>query len=148
NSTQISISPDGSRIAYVTADRRIVVRSMNSLVSHDLDGTGGAVGAFWSPDSRYIAFFAGGKLKTIEASGGPIQDLCDASGNRGGTWNVENVILFAQDGLTLRRVSAVGGVPTDIARLDSSRKEISQNFPYFLPDGKHFLYISVSAEAS
>jgi Tol biopolymer transport system component len=95
---------------------------------------------FWSPDSRFIGFFAGGKLKKIEASGGPPQTLCELPAARGGTWNRDGMILVGTTAGTLFRVSQAGGEPTAQTTLDESRFETSHRWPYFLPDGRHFLF--------
>ena len=101
---------------------------------------------FWSADSRALGFFADGKLKRIDASGGPPQILCDASFGRGGAWNRDGVIVFSgQAGRGLSRIAATGGVLTPATRLDASRHETSHRWPWFLPDGRHFLYTALAA---
>jgi len=103
-------------------------------------GTKGASFPFWSPDSRFIGFFADGKLKKIDAGGGPPQTLCDAPRGFGGTWNRDGVIVFAPEiNSALYRVSAAGGASAPLP-LDKSRKEQIHHLPYFLPDGRHFIY--------
>ena len=112
-----------------------------------LPGTDSAAFPFWSPDSHFIGFFAGGKLKKIDVSGGPPQTLCDTSTGGGAAWNREGVIIFTPDiSNRLYRVSASGGVPTPVTTLDESHQETSHKFPQFLPDGKHFLYLIQSAQ--
>ncbi len=107
-----------------------------------LDGTQGASYPFWSPDGKFIAFFADGKLKKIEATGGRSQVICPAPNGRGGSWNRDGVIVFSPDALHgLSRVSAAGGTPVELTVLDSARHETSHRWPVFLPDGKHFLYM-------
>ncbi|MGH9363953.1 MAG: protein kinase domain-containing protein, partial [Thermoanaerobaculia bacterium] len=144
-----AISPDGTRVVFVARDssgRNLLwIRPLDSLAVQPLPGTENPSFPFWSPDSRFIGFFADGKLKKIDASGGPPQTLCDAPVNRGGTWNREGVILFApvSDG-PIYRVSASGGLPTPVTRLDPSRGETSHRWPFFLPDGQHFLYLVAS----
>ena len=123
------------------------MRPLDSLTAQALPGTEGAEYPFWSPDSRFIGFFAQGKLKKIEISGGPAQALCDAAGARGGTWNRDGVIVFApsfQD--ALYRVSASGGGVTSVTALDRSGQENSHRWPHFLPDGRHFIYFVRSAQ--
>jgi eukaryotic-like serine/threonine-protein kinase len=156
-----SISPDGRRLALlVTEDKRfsfsiqgspransLWVRRLDSLDGQPLPGTEGADHPFWSPDSRYIAFFAQGKLRKIEASGGPSVTLCDAPDGRRGTWNRDGVIVFSPAFLgPLYRVSAEGGAATPITTLDPSREEDAHLFPQFLPDGRHFLYYAKSTQ--
>jgi Tol biopolymer transport system component len=141
------ISPDGQHVAFVAGttagaiSRRLWVRSIDSSEARVLPGTDGVDLPFWSPDSRKIGFFAGGKLNAIDYSGGPVQVLCDAPISLGGTWNPEGIILFAPNGGRggLHRVSSVGGQSTAITTPSSD--EGSHAWPYFLPDGKHFLFI-------
>ncbi len=99
---------------------------------------------FWSPDDRFIAFFADGKLKKIAAAGGPVQIICDAPIGRGGSWNRDDVIVFASSGVGIWRVSAAGGPVTRVPGFEQKvATTISTRWPVFLPDGKHFLYTSV-----
>src|SRR5262245_21573823 len=146
-----SISPDGRRLAIVVRDSSgktlLWLRSLDSLAMQPLAGTDNAGNPFWSPDSRSIAFFAGGKLKKSDGSGGPPQTLCDAGMGAGGAWNRDGVIIFAPDnGMTLYRVPASGGVATPLTRFDESRQEVAHKYPQFLPDGKHFIYLAQSAQ--
>jgi Tol biopolymer transport system component len=143
--SSLAISPDGRSLAFVAivqGKRSLFVRSMASLQAQPLPGTDDAHFPFWSADSRYIGFFSNNKLKKIEAGGGPIQTLCDAQSPYGGTWSAEGVILISLDTKGINRVPAAGGTPTPVLPLDESRKELAQAWPYFLPDGRHFLYQS------
>ena len=149
----VAVSPDGRRLAFVAntnGANRLWVRSLDSLTAQLLPGTEGVSAAsapFWSPDSRFIGFAAGGKLKRIEASGGPPQTLCDASTTRGGTWNRDGVIVFAT-GVSgvLYRIPATGGEPVPVTKLDQSRSDTVHRWPYFLPDGQRFLYFVRSSQ--
>jgi Tol biopolymer transport system component len=148
-SPQFAIAPDGRRLAFVatTGDGRprVWMRSLDTVTARPLAGTEGAARPFWSPDGRYVGFFAGAKLKTILANGGPVQVLCDAANPRGGTWNRDGVILFAAGfGVGLSRVSANGGPPATLTQLDEAQQEISHRWPQFLPDGRHFLYLALN----
>jgi eukaryotic-like serine/threonine-protein kinase len=138
------LSPDGLRVAFVaTADGKqmLWIRPLNSAVAQPMSGTDGATYPFWSPDSRYVGFFAVGKLNKVDARGGPPQALCDAASGRGGTWNRDGVIIFSPTSTSaLVRVDAAGGTPVPLTTLDS--KETSHRWPDFLPDGKHFLYFA------
>jgi serine/threonine protein kinase/Tol biopolymer transport system component len=142
----IAISPDGRRLAFMATDSsgkgRLWIRPLDSLTAQPLQETDGATFPFWSPDSRFIGFFAGGRLKRIDVSGGPPQTLCDASSGRGGTWNRDGVIVFAPDlSSALYRISAAGGESAPLTTLDQA-SESSHRWPRFLPDGRHFLYLS------
>ncbi|MBA2705989.1 MAG: serine/threonine-protein kinase, partial [Blastocatellia bacterium] len=146
----LAISPDGRRVAFVASSEgktQVWVRAIDSLTAQPLAGTEEALNLFWSPDSRSIGFFAGGKLKKVEAAGGPPQTLCDATQGRGGTWNRDGVIVFSPDTLAgLYRVPASGSVPVQITTPDASRGENSNRWPVFLPDGRHFLFFARSAQ--
>jgi serine/threonine protein kinase len=141
-----AISPDGRRLAFVAADSsgkpRLWVRQLDSLNPQPLPGTDGASSPFWSPDSRFIGFFGDGKLKKIDVSGGSPQTLCDAPHNRGGTWNRDGVIVFApRTRSALYRVTAAGGEAAPLTTLEQA-SEYSHRWPQFLPDGRHYLYLS------
>ncbi len=141
------VSPDGRRIAFAaTAENRTIlwVRALDSLVARPLAGTEGVsqnAQPFWSPDGRFLAFFAGGKLKKIDSSGENVLVLADALEGRGGSWSAEGGILFAPETTgPLLRMSAEGGSPSPATTLDKSHKEFSHRFPSFLPDGRRFFY--------
>ncbi len=141
---QIAVSPDGRHLAFTAAtggNVQLWVRSLDSTEARPLAGTQGARFPFWSPDSRFIGFFADGRLKKMELTGGPVQTLCEVPTPYGGGWSRDGVILFGQGGGNLLRVSATGGEPTPVTTLDRSRQEFSHRFSTFLPDGHHFLYI-------
>jgi Tol biopolymer transport system component len=145
-----AVSPDGRSVALrgVTDGKVLLwVRALESLAARPLAGTEEAGWPFWSPDSRFIGFFADGKLKKVAATGGPAQTLCDATDARGGSWNADGVILIAPRPLdVLYRVSSAGGTPTPLTKLDPSRGELGHHYPYFLPDGRHFLYLATCSQ--
>jgi hypothetical protein len=108
------LSPDGGSIAFLATGsdgkNMIWVRPLNAPEAHMLASTDGATFPFWSPDSRSLGFFAGGKLKTIDLNGGSPLAVCDAPFGRGGTWGPGGTILFAPEALApIVRVSASGG---------------------------------------
>ena len=126
------------------ASGKLWVQSLSSGVTAALPATERGLFPFWSPDSRSIGFFAGGKLKTIDAAGGPAQVLCDAPTPRGGSWGRGGDIVFAADfrgGLS--RVPASGGTPVAATKLDAAH-HTTHRWPWFLPDGKHFLYLAAN----
>jgi len=143
-----TISPDGRRIAFVATKNGndlLWLRDLGSTIARPLSGTDGAYEPFWSPDSHFLAFFANGKLKKINVDGGPALSLCNAALGRGGSWNQNDTIVFApsdRGGLFL--VPAAGGTATQITELDQASSESSHRLPWFLPDGRHFLYTAWS----
>jgi Tol biopolymer transport system component len=148
-----AVSPDGRSVAFaVTGNGQtgLWVRDLDSLASRPLPGTDGAYDPFWSPDSRFIAFFAGGTLKKLDVAGGPALSLCDASVNaRGGSWSKNDVIVFAPNiNSSLFRVPAAGGSATPLTALDQGSGEVSHRFPWFLPDGRHLLYTALNREVA
>jgi eukaryotic-like serine/threonine-protein kinase len=140
----VEASPDGRRIVFSAAAEgkmQLWVRSLASLSPVALAGTEGAILPFWSADSENIGFFADGKLKRISPAGGLPITICDAPDGMGGTWNREGVIVFgAQSVGPLYRVAASGGTPSPVTTLDIQQKETTHRWPWFLPDGRHFLY--------
>ena len=148
----IAIAPNGHTIAVLgyleSAGRNALwIYELGAQRARNLADTEGATYPFWSADGRYLAFFADGKLKKLEISGGPVQVICDAPSGRGGTWNKEGMIVFTPDarsGVGLYSVSASGGVVTPISKLDKDRRELSHRWPIFLPDGTHYLYMATN----
>jgi Tol biopolymer transport system component len=141
--TQVAVSPDGRHVAFVAGGQngyQVWLRPVGALVSRPIPGTEDGRFPFWSPDSRFVGFFAAGKLKKVAVAGGPPTVLCDGSGF-GATWNRDNVIVFTPNNSSvLQRVSAAGGVSAVASRLDKENGETSHRWPHFLPDGRHFLY--------
>jgi Tol biopolymer transport system component len=142
------ISPDGRTLAYDAADStglsRIWVRPLGALAPEMIAGTEGARRPFWSPDSRFLAFVAGGKLKKVSVSGGPPVVICDAATGSDGTWGTNGLILFDGAGADpILRVSASGGIATPQVKPDSSTRTTQVGWPEWLPDGEHFLYLSI-----
>jgi serine/threonine protein kinase len=143
-----ALSPDGRQLAFAAAGpdsvQRLWVRPLDSLEARPLPGSESLLFPpfFWSHDSRFIAFDAGGKLKKIDIFGGPAQTLCDLRATLcGGSWNRDGVIIFGQARGALMRVSARGGPASRLTTLDPSRREAYHAFPSFLPDGRHFIYL-------
>jgi serine/threonine protein kinase len=146
-----AISPDGRSIAFVGLDTtgtvRLWLRPFDNLDVEELPGTEGASLPFWSPDSRSVGFFVDGKLKRCVIAGDrSVQTICDVVSGRGGTWGADGTILFnpASAG-PLFRVAATGGTPVQVTALDSANGETAHRFPQFLPDGNHFIYVSLPA---
>jgi Tol biopolymer transport system component len=146
----VAVSPDGERLAFVatTSEGRklLFVRALETLATQPLAGTDGASFPFWSPDSRFIGFFAEGKLKKIPAAGGPTQVLAEAPLGRGGTWNREDVIVYSPNVYDpLFRVSAAGGNARQLTKFLDPTEDFSHRWPCFLPDGRHYLFVKWGA---
>ena len=141
--TSFAISPDGRSLAFVAYDEglaRLWLRPLDATTAHPLAGTEGATYPFWSPDNKALGFFADGKLKRIDISGGPPQTLATAPGGRGGTWNEEGQIVFAPTGSgSLSTVRARGGNTSALTHVDPPH-QVAHRFPQFLPDGRTFLF--------
>ena len=146
----VALSPDGQTLAAVAysaqANDYVLWRyEVGGRRTSLLEGTQGASYPFWSPDGRSIGFFADGKLKKVDFSGGPVQAICDAPNGRGGAWNRDGVIVFAPNALGgLHRVSSRGGPSVEITKPTLPDTETSHRWPLFLPDGKHFLYLAAN----
>ncbi len=139
----LAISPDGTMLAFVASDAHekasLYIRNLATTKITALAGTDNASYPFWSPDSSQLGFFAGGKLQRIDAKGGTIVTLAEAASGRGGTWNRDGVIVFAPTiSSEFHRVSAGGGPSERVTSFEG--KESRHRWPWFLPDGKRFLF--------
>jgi Tol biopolymer transport system component len=144
NAGPAEISPDGSRLVFTARQgegpNQLWVRALSESAARPLAGTEGAERPFWSPDGRFIGFFADRAIKKIEAGGGPVFRLAEANESRGGTWNRDGVILYTPDSRgPVYRVSAGGGTPAVASAY--GEKDATHRYPSFLPDGRHFLYL-------
>jgi Tol biopolymer transport system component/tRNA A-37 threonylcarbamoyl transferase component Bud32 len=139
-----AISPDGRMVAFVAGSRtgrKIWVRSLDAREAQEVPGTEEAGLPFWSPDSKSLGFFGGGKLQRVELAGGTPRPICDVVTGGGAAWSSRGVILFnaVNDG-PLLRVSAEGGSPSRFTTIDKAQGENSHRYPQLLPDGRHFIY--------
>src|SRR5262245_7461755 len=121
---QIAVSPDGRHLAFTAAtggNVQLWVRALDSTEPRALAGTQGATFPFWSPDSRFIAFFADGKLKKIDVNGGLVQPLCETVFPWGGAWSRDGLIILSPLPGGLLRITAAGGEATQVVTPDKSR---------------------------
>ncbi|MHB8581146.1 MAG: protein kinase domain-containing protein, partial [Ignavibacteriaceae bacterium] len=136
----IEVSPDGNYAAYIgnnNGNPQLFLRSINEFNLYPMEGTDGASGPFFSPDGKWIAFFAHGKLKKVSVQGGTPETLCDAPGNRGGFWDDNNKIIFSPDySAGLLAISPEGGKIDTVAKLDFSKNERTFRWPQVLPGSK------------
>jgi serine/threonine protein kinase/Tol biopolymer transport system component len=148
----LAVSPDGRYLAFVVlkgGKRMLWMRARDGVSVRPLAGTENSSSPFWSPDNRWIGFFADGALKKININGGPVQTLCAAPLDNGtGTWSRGGIILFGGERsgdeamAGLHKVSESGGKVAQVAKPDKSIGETWYTWPHFLPDGRHFLYLA------
>jgi Tol biopolymer transport system component len=145
NCGPVAVSPDGRHLAFSTVDAlqtiRLWLQPLDAEAASPIPGTEGASFPFWSPDGRSLGFFAGGKLRTVEASAGAAtpRALADALDGRGASWGPDGTILFNPSGASaLYRVSYSGGNPVAVTTLEAGERD--HRWPWFLPDARHFLY--------
>jgi len=142
----LSLSPDGKTLAFVAAAvdgrKQIWLRKLTEMEARPMAETAGASYPFWSPDGGSLGFFAEGKLKTIDLRGGSPRTVADAPTGRGGSWAGDGTILFAPNiNSPIMRVSAKGGEAKAVTTYDP-QTETTQRWPVFLPDGRHFVFVS------
>jgi len=142
----VTISPDGRYITFPAVGedgKRILWLRPLDGDPHPIPDTSNAIYPFWSPDSRFIAFFADGKLKKMDIKGAPPLVICNAETVRGGSWSSEGTILFSPNGVgPISKVAAAGGVPVQVTKLEGA--ESTHRSATFLPDGRHFLYMAAT----
>jgi serine/threonine protein kinase/Tol biopolymer transport system component len=154
-SKSFSLSPDGRTLAYLASDTdqilRVWVQPLDSLEPRMLPGTEirgpGNPPPFWSPDSKFLVFDAGAKLKKVDLTGGPPVTICSTPVIvLGGAWSPQGVIIFGNEKGGLMRVPEEGGTAVPLTTMDYTRQERTQGFPVILPDGRHFLYSRFSLD--
>jgi eukaryotic-like serine/threonine-protein kinase len=149
-----ALSPDGRYLAFAAVGaasgrtRTLWVRPLDALSAHELPGTENAAAPFWSPDSKFIAFMAAGKLKKINVTAGRPNVLADASTSMKGSWAPDDTIVFVPRLGGLSRVSASGGEVTPVEGIHASGVDVMIGSPSFLPDGRHFLYYAEKQSGS
>jgi Tol biopolymer transport system component len=146
---ELAVSPEGSKIAFVASGgdgaRRVFLRPLSDLDARPIDGTEGASSLFFSPDGRSIGFFARDKLKRVDLTGGGVLSVCNIKEGigRGGSWGADGQMLFASvQGEAIYRVAADGSSrPEHLVRPDPKAGDVRVGWPWFLPDGRRFLYL-------
>ena len=139
-----AVSADGRKIVYGAIvkgqGRHLFLRSLDSIDAQLLPGTQGATFPFWSPDGRSVGFFTQDALKRIDITGGAPVVIATVGDGRGGSWSPDGqTIIFAGRYTPIYRIAASGGTPTEVTRLENVT---THRWPTFLPDGKHFLFLS------
>ena len=144
----LAISPDGLQLVYVAElDQRpqLWLRRLDTGAARPLPDTDYPQFPFWSPDSKSLGFFGGGKLKRLDIAGGSPRVLADAPQGYGGAWNKDDTIIFCANNRDLFRISAGGGEAQQLTHVQRPQ-QTSHRQPWFLPDGRHFLYLATGAE--
>jgi Tol biopolymer transport system component len=145
-----TVSPDGSAVVFFATDNtdhelRMWRRRLDSFEAEPIVGTEGGGHPFWSADGTSIGYFARGKLLTIDLEeGGAPHTVAALTGIRSATWNGQGDIVFAQNESPLMHVAASGGTPKPVTQLDPEFYEVSHDYPRFLPDGRHFLFLALT----
>ncbi len=146
-----TISPDGRKLVFNARSSdghsSLWLRTLDSLQVRELPGTQGAnLDVAWSPNSESIAFLAEGTVKRIDIAGGAPQTLAPYGQPATGiAWSPQDVILFSGAGI-LTRVPASGGEAVPVTALNPQHGDQGHGRPFFLPDGKHFLYYQLAAK--
>jgi Tol biopolymer transport system component len=147
---RFAISPDGQLLAFTAAGAdgvsRIFLRRFDTAEAQPLAGTERVTDPFWAPDSRSLGFAKESGLYRSDLGAGALKRLCDvpANGVYGGTWGSGGVIVFASTAGGLFRVPDTGGTPVPVTTLDAAAKEGGHFGPWFLPDGRHVLFLALA----
>ena len=143
------ISPAGTHLVFSGSpvdDQKVqlYVRDLTAPDAMPLAGTEDAQYPFWSPDGRWVAYYARDKgLMKVKLDGSPPQLICQASNGKGGSWNQFGQILFtASYNTSIQVVDAAGGEPREVTSLAADQGFNSHRHPQFLPDGEHFIYLA------
>ncbi|HWS95272.1 MAG TPA: DPP IV N-terminal domain-containing protein [Candidatus Methylomirabilis sp.] len=142
---QMAVSPDGEMLAFSATDASgqssLWIRPLGSAEARKMDQTEGALLPFWSPDSQFVGFWAGGKLKKIGRTGGLPEVICRVPEIAQGAWGADGTILYAKAvNSPIFRVNQDGANATAATSLLPG--QVSQMWVQFLPDGKHFIYLA------
>jgi serine/threonine-protein kinase len=141
-----ALSPDGTMLAFLAegsdGERRLYLRALDALDAREVPGSEGSWQPFFSPDGRWLAFFAGRKLQKAAVSGGAPVPIVEVGNNpRGATWTPDgHIVLAASQSSGLSRVSAEGGPLEELTRPVAERGERSHRWPHALADGSAVLF--------
>lgn len=156
SATPFALAPDGQRLVFAGKGpdgvSRLWVLPMDETIPRPLSGSEAVLGAltppmFWSPDSQAVFFDAAGQLKRFDLRDASMRTVCALPGLAvGGSANAAGEVIVGQPDKGLFRCS-VDGRASRLTRLDASNGETAHAFPWFLPDGRHFLYLRVARKA-
>ena len=146
--SQPTVSPDGTKIIFVTKGR-LAVRRVDQAQIRPLPDTEGASSPFFSPSGQWVGFFANRKLWKIALDGGAPVELCDAPVGRGGSWGEDGRIIAALNATGgLSSVPASGGDPQLMTELGGGDPRVTNHrWPHALPDGKGVLFVAGTGPA-
>jgi Tol biopolymer transport system component len=141
----MALSPDGEMLAFSATDASgqsaLWIRPLSSTEARKMVESQGALLPFWSPDSQFVGFWAGGKLKKIRRSGGPPEVICSVAEIAQGAWSPDGTILFARAiNSPINRVSPDGANATPATSLLPG--QVSHMWVQFLPGGRYFSYLA------
>ena len=143
----VAISADGTMLAFTIdtdGKRMIWLESLQVGKANPLPGTEGGTYPFWSPDQKWIGFFADGKLKKAPVNGGPVLTLAEALRGRGASWNQYGQILYSPSTQApIYMVPANGGSPQQVTKFKTG-VHTTHRWPLWLPDGKRFLFLATN----
>jgi Tol biopolymer transport system component/tRNA A-37 threonylcarbamoyl transferase component Bud32 len=146
---RFALSPDGKRLAFVAVDdagnQMLWLRPIDSLSATPLPGTAGASSPFWSPDSETVAFIAENQLRAVTLPGGTARVIAPQAFNATGSWAGDTILFTRNAASAISQVPASGGMPKAVTTLDAQAGDVIHRSPYFLPDGRHFLYVAVAS---
>ena len=142
--TPIALSPDGRTLAFwarTGGKTQMWIRPLGAETAHALPGAdGNAAGLAWSPDGRSILFIDGGTLREVSVVDGTSHALPVRGVGFGMTRNADGLLLFAPaNAAPILRVPLSGGTPEPATEI--APPQVGHRFPYFLPDGRHFLFL-------
>jgi serine/threonine protein kinase/Tol biopolymer transport system component len=149
--TYLALSPDGSQLAFVATEQRgtsrLWIRPLSAVEARPLDGTDGVISAFWSPDGRSLAFFAGGKLKRLDLPDGAPVTVAEIpyTGGLSGSWGEDGRLIYAElRSSEIFRVSTAAEPPSSLVKTDPAQDEVRLYWPWWLPGGQRLLYVAIT----
>ena len=144
NVPSFALSPDGRAIVFSAeapgARPTLWLRTLDHVEARQLTGTDNAENPFWSPDGRWIGFFAKGTLKEVQVPGGTVKIVAETRNGRTAAWGARDTILISSGAAGIDAVNAAGGAISHVTSVDPALHENTHRNPSFLPDGDHFLY--------